>query len=49
MEIKKIGKVGMILALAASLVACGGNKKEEAAANAPKENWRSYKRRRQRS
>lgn len=38
MEIKKIGKVGMILALAASLVACGGNKKEEAAANAPKEN-----------
>ena len=38
MEMKKIGKVGMILALAASLVACGGNKKEEAAANAPKEN-----------
>ncbi|MGF0096161.1 substrate-binding domain-containing protein [Peptoniphilus sp. SGI.035] len=37
MEIKKIGKVGMILALAASLVACGGNKKEEAA-NTPKEN-----------
>lgn len=37
MEIRKIGKVGMILALAASLVACGGDKKE-AAANAPKEN-----------
>lgn len=37
MEIKKIGKVGMILALAASLVACGGNKKETAA-NTPKEN-----------
>ncbi|CAG7585771.1 Phosphate-binding protein PstS 2 [Peptoniphilus tyrrelliae] len=36
MEIRKIGKVGMILALAASLVACGGNKKEEATANAPK-------------
>ena len=34
MKLKSFGKVGLILALGASLVACGGNKKENATANA---------------
>lgn len=38
MELKKIGKVGVILTLAASLVACGGNNKKEETANSTKEN-----------
>lgn len=34
MKLKSFGKVALILALGASLVACGGNKKEETTANA---------------
>lgn len=34
MKLKSFGKVALILALGASLVACGGNKKENATANA---------------
>ena len=34
MKLKSFGKVAVVLGLAASLVACGGNKKEEATANA---------------
>lgn len=34
MKLKKFGKIALVLALGASLVACGGNKKEETTANA---------------
>lgn len=34
MKLKSFGKVAVVLALGASLVACGGNKKEDATANA---------------
>lgn len=34
MKLKSFGKVALVLALGASLVACGGNKKENATANA---------------
>ncbi|WP_019138690.1 MULTISPECIES: substrate-binding domain-containing protein [Peptoniphilus] len=34
MKLKSFGKVALVLALGASLVACGGNKKEETTANA---------------
>lgn len=34
MKLKKFGKIALVLALGASLVACGGNKKENATANA---------------